>query len=82
MAIAGNANGGPLPSEGHVSTADEANALPSSTEQTAPADPVALMQALQALQALPKVSTRTMQCQSSDMVPGSHLEFFFKPPLI
>ena len=50
---ADNANGAPSASQGQFEGAAASNALPVSAEQTGTADPMALVQALQAL---PKVS--------------------------
>ena len=50
---AGNANGAPLTSQGQFEGVAVSNALPVSAEQMGAADPMALVQALQAL---PKVS--------------------------
>lgn len=57
VATAGNANGAPSTSQGQFGGVAATNALPVSTEQMGAADPMALVQALQAL---PKVSASQM----------------------
>lgn len=57
LTTAGNANGAPSTSQGQFEGIAATNALPLSTEQMGAADPMALVQALQAL---PKVSACQM----------------------